>query len=472
MPMPGGRPGLLARLARTLRARMSGVVPGDDLTGLPGHGALVRALRARLLDPGGPGSFAVAVLDIDRLREVNAVFGYEAGDRLLAELAAALRRREVGPAFRISGDRFALLLEDPRPTPAVGELVEELRAGLSGPWKAGGAELEVQLSAGLALYPRHGREAEALLRAAELALDAAKARGGARTVVFEPEIDAGLRRRKLLEAALRRAIRERAFTLHFQPQFDLASGAVVGVEALVRWPAGGGVPPGDFVPVAETSGLIRAIGAFVVEEGCRVAARLARKGLAVPLSLNVSPAQLRRPEMAEQVEHALDRHGVRPELLELEVTEGLFVDPQQAHIRRNLARLHALGVRFALDDFGSGYSALAYLKNLPAERIKVDRSFVVGLGRDPADEAVLGAIVELGRVFGKRILAEGVETEDQRRVLVERGCDEAQGYLFARPMPEEELLAFLAARPRAAGRGAPAAAGHRPTLSPRPRPST
>jgi len=451
MTISGGRPGLLARLARSLRARAFPGVSRDPLTGLPGHAALVQALRARLLAARGRAPLALAVFDVDRLREVNAVFGYEAGDRLLEELGRLLRARGAGPAYRISGDRFAVLLDGGDGQSAL-QTVEELRLLLSGPFTLSAAQLEVQLSAGLALHPRHGREAEALLRAAELALDAAKARGGARTVVFEPEFDKHLRRRKLLEVALYRAIRERAFTLHFQPQFDLASGAVVGVEALVRWPAAGGaVPPSEFVPVAESTGLIRALGAFVVEEGCRVAARLRAEGLAVPLSLNVSPAQLRRPEMAEQVERALIRHALPPAFLELEVTEGLFVDPQQAPIRRNLARLHAIGVRFALDDFGSGYSALAYLKNLPADRIKVDRSFVVGLGRDPADEAVLGAIVELGRVFGKRILAEGVETEEQRRVLVARGCDEAQGHLFAPPMPEEELLAFLAAERRATG---------------------
>lgn len=450
--MPGARPGLFVRLLRALRGGRS-AVPADPLTGLPGHAAFVPELRARLLAARGEVPLALAVFDVDRLREVNAVFGYEAGDRLLAELGRLLRAGGLGPVFRISGDRFAVLLDGSAGQPAA-EAVEELRLRLSGPFTLAGAELEVQISAGLALHPLHGRDAAQLLRAAELALDAAKARGGARTVVFEPEIDDGLRRRKLMEAALRRAIRERAFTLHFQPQFDLATGAVVGVEALVRWPAAeGAVPPADFVPVAESTGLIRALGAFVVEEGCRVAARLRAEGLAIPLSLNVSPAQLRRPEMAEQVERALARHRLPPELLELEVTEGLFVDPQQAHIRRNLARLHEIGVRFALDDFGSGYSALAYLKNLPAARIKVDRSFVTGLGSDPADEAVLAAIVELGRVFGKRILAEGVETERQRQALLAVGCDEAQGYLFARPMPEEELLAFLAGHRQAAVQG-------------------
>lgn len=442
--------GLLGRVLRVLRG--GGSDPRDPLTGLPGHAAFVPELRVRLLAARGEVPLAVAVLDVDRLREVNAVFGYEAGDRILAGLGRLLRGCGLGPAFRISGDRFALLV-DGAAHGDVAAAVEELRLRLCGPFVVAGVELEVQVSAGLALHPLHGRDADRLLRAAELALDAAKTRGGSRTVVFEPEIDHGLSRRKRLEAALRRAVRERAFTLHFQPQFELAGGTVVGVEALVRWPAeDSAVPPSDFVPVAESTGLIRALGAFVVEEGCRVAARLLREGLLVPVSLNVSPAQLRRPEMAEQVERALARHRVPAEMLELEVTEGLFVDPQQVHIRRNLLRLHELGVRFALDDFGSGYSALAYLKNLPAARIKVDRSFVAGLGRDRADEALLAAIVELGRVFGKRILAEGVETEEQRRVLAAVGCDEAQGYLFARPMPEEELLAFLAARRRAAGR--------------------
>ncbi len=424
-------------------------LPVDPVTGLPGQATLVPALRGAIAAAlRGGARFALVVLDVDRLREVNLVLGYEAGDRVLAAVAERLGRFGADRLFRASGDRFAMTVEGVD----TGALRRRLATVLGHDVRLGEMALEVGLSAGIALFPDHGPDPDALLRAAELALDEAKGRGGRRAVVFEPGFEAALRRRKCIEGALRRAIRTRSFTLHFQPQFEIGTGAVVGVEALLRWPRKDGdpVPPGEFVPIAEATGLIGPLGRWLFDEACRAAVRIRRAGSPVPVSVNVSPAQLRQPDMAETVRHTLARHDLPPQALELEVTEGLFVDPAQTAIRRNLEALRALGVRFALDDFGTGYSSLAYLKRLPAWRIKIDRCFVEGLGETPEDEAILDAIVELGRVFGKRILAEGVETERQCRVLAAHGCDEVQGFFLARPMDADRLVAFLRERPTAA----------------------
>ncbi len=447
-PAGGAR---LRRLFRRWRQRAPKLAV-DPVTGLPGQAVLLPGLREAIATAmRKDGHFALVVLDVDRLREINLVLGYAAGDQLLARIARRLEDFGTARLFRASGDRFAMILEAPDST----TLAARLEPALTHVLRLGDSVLEVGLSAGIALFPAHAGEPDGLLRAAELALDEAKARGGRRAVMFEVGFELALRRRKLIEGALRRAIETRGFTLHFQPQFEIASGAVVGVEALLRWRPREGeeIGPDEFVPIAETTGLIWPLGRWLFEEACRTAVRIRREAAPLPVSINVSPAQLRQPDMAETLKRILERHGLPPTALELEVTEGLFVDPAQTAIRRNLEALRRLGVRFALDDFGSGYSSLAYLKRLPAWRIKIDRSFVRGLGEAPEDEAILEAIVGLGRVFGKRILAEGVETERQRRVLAAHGCDEMQGFLLARPMDSERLLAFLQRSPTVAAAG-------------------
>jgi len=424
----------------------------DPVTGLPGPSALVPHIRAAVARAAARREgLVLVVLDVDRLREINLLLGYSAGDELLAAVARELGRLSGTRPFRMSGDRFALLF------PGTAEEAEGvLQPRLAHTLRLRETVLEVGLSAGIAVFPEHGRDVDALLRAAELALDEAKAHGGRRIVVFDPHLELRLRRRKFIEGALRRAIETRSFALHFQPQFELASGAVVGVEALLRWLHDGEevVGPGEFIPVAEQTGLIRPLGAWLFDEACRMAGRLRREGFALPISVNVSPVQLRQPDIVDMLRESLARHGLPPAALELEVTEGLFVDPAQTAIRRNLDQLFTLGVRFALDDFGTGYSSLAYLKRLPAWRIKIDRSFVQGLGEVAEDEKLVGTIVQLGRVFGKRILAEGVERERQQRVLAVHGCDEAQGFLLARPMEADRLVEFL--HRRGAGGGTPA----------------
>ncbi len=447
----------------SVRLSKTGVPFPDGTGGSGGFGSGSRALVTRLL--GGRleelarshGRIALMVIDVDRMRDLNVVYGYRLGDavldlleRRLAELAG-----NRGHVERLAGDRFVVLL--PRGDGADGG--EQLFRKLRLPLRLGGLEVTVNLSGGSARFPEDATCSERLLRAGELALDRAKASGGGRLIPYEPSMDQVFRRRKSLESEIRRGLERGEFALFYQPQLDLTTGRVTGVEALLRWPhrPGGPLSPAQFIPVAETSGLIRALGAWVMREACAAARRWHDRGFGVTMCINLSVAQLRHQDVTELVRRTLSRYRLPLHALELELTESLFVDPAQIAIRRNIMRLRNLGVRLAIDDFGTGYSSLAYLKRLPAERIKVDKAFVRGLGGDPADEALMRTIIALGRLFGKRVLAEGVEEEAQRVFLQREGCDEAQGYLFAKPLSETECLDFLrnanAAHPAVHGQG-------------------
>ena len=405
-------------------------------------GELERLMRKLRLDRM---QALLMVVDIDRMRDVNAVYGYRVGDALLERFERRLEQlhARVEVTRRLGGDRFLLLASVVEEDGA--QLAARLLARLRAPLHLGGLELAPKVSAGLARFPEHAQEAEPLLRSAELALDQAKLAGGNRLIVYDSRMDAAFRHRKLLEMQIKRGLERREFALHYQPQFDLASGRVTGVEALLRWPGrpGGALAPRHFIPIAETSGLIRPLGAWLIDEACAAARRWLDEGIAVTMCVNISVAQLRHQDVAGLAQRCLARHRLPASQLELELTESLFVDPAQTAIRRNIERLRKLGVRLAIDDFGTGYSSLAYLKRLPAERIKVDKAFVRGLGGDPTDEALMRTIIALGRLFGKRVLAEGVEDDTQRAFLLREGCDEAQGYLFARPLPEAECRRFL-----------------------------
>ncbi len=417
------------------------VAPGDEevrrnLTGELER--IVRGLRLRRAQA------LLLVVDVDRMRDVNAVYGYRVGDALLTVFERRLEqfRGHVELTRRLGGDRFLVLATIGHSAPRI---TERILARLRAPLHLGGLELSLAISAGLARFPEHAQEAEQLLRSAELALDQAKIAGGNRLVVYDARMDAAFRHRKLMEMQIKRGLERREFALHYQPQFDLASGRVTGVEALLRWPGrpGGALPPGHFIPVAEASGLIRPLGAWLIDEACATARRWLDEGIRVTMCVNISVAQLRHQDVAGLAQRCLERHRLPASQLELELTESLFVDPAQTAIRRNIERLRRLGVRLAIDDFGTGYSSLAYLKRLPAERIKVDKAFVRGLGGDPTDEALMRTIIALGRLFGKRVLAEGVEEDVQRAFLLREGCDEAQGYLFTEPLPETECRRFL-----------------------------
>jgi EAL domain-containing protein (putative c-di-GMP-specific phosphodiesterase class I) len=342
----------------------------------------------------------------------------------------------------MGGDRFALLL-------ATGSGVDTSTAAavtdaLARPFLIAGCEVAVRAHAGAALFPDHATGFDPLMRAAELALENAR-RTDARWRMFDPQLNRAAVARKTMEKELRRAVEQGELLLHYQPQIDLPTGRVLAVEALLRWqhPERGMVPPQSFISIAEATGLIRPIGAWVLAEACRAASRWRAMGIPVGISVNVSAAQLKHQDLPATVSQALSATGIAPAALELELTESMFVDPTELVVHRAVQAIAGMGVSLAIDDFGTGYSSLGYLKRLPVHKIKIDKSFVRELGRDDGDAAIVRSIIGLAQTFGKRVLAEGIEHASQYRFLLAEGCHEGQGYHFARPMPESGCTEFL-----------------------------
>lgn len=406
----------------------------DALTGLPNRLVLRDRLEEMLrrLRRYGEGA-AVLCVDLDRFKEVNDSLGHAAGDRLLVACAERLRGcvRETDLVARLGGDEFAVLQADVAQPPDAQQLCDRILAALSEPVGIDGTEVVVGASIGVALAPADGADAAQLMQKADIALYRAKEDGRGRACFFEAGMDERLRERKFLESSLRHAIAGGQLEVHYQPQVDAATGALAGVEALLRWrhPTRGPIPPAAFIPIAEEAGLIVPIGEWVLRTACRDAVRW--PGLLV--SVNVSPAQFRQRGLVRAVERALAESGLEPWRLELEITEGLLIQ-NAGEALRTLERLKRLGVAIAMDDFGTGYSSLSYLHKFPFDKIKIDRSFVGQLDREGGNAAIIRAIVGLGRSFGIRICAEGVETAAQLEVLRREGCEQAQGYLFGRAM--------------------------------------
>jgi diguanylate cyclase (GGDEF)-like protein/PAS domain S-box-containing protein len=432
----------------------------DALTGLPNRALLLDRLGHALARARRAGTgIAVLALDLDGFKDVNDSFGHEAGDRLLHAVAERIGGliRASDTLARVGGDEFVLVQGDVPGPEAATALARKVLAGLAAPFDVGGQEAHASASLGIALYPGDGHGPSELLRGADLALYRAKQEGRRRYRLFDPAMDAEARTRRQVEQELRRALEFGELTLYYQPQLDLASGRFTAVEALVRWnhPKRGLVFPGEFVPVAEASGLIHQLGAWVLREACRQAQAWREEGLALAMAVNLSPAQLRHPEGLGAVDEALGASGLDPRLLELEITEGLLVELGGGATGEHLTGLVGRGVRLAIDDFGTGYSSLAYLKRLPVQRIKIDRSFVRGIGTDPEDEAVVQAIVGLGHALGKAVVAEGVESEAQLGFLRRLRCDAAQGFLLSRPQPVEKLGSTLGIRSERAATAPP-----------------
>lgn len=426
----------------------------DPLTGLPNRVLLLdRVGQALARARREAHHVAVMLIDLDGFKEVNDTLGHAAGDRLLRgvgeRLAAVVRASDT--LARLGGDEFALVQPGVRRRDDAAALAAKLLSTFGDPFELDGQEVQVSASLGIALLTPDDEEVEAdeLLRRADLALYRAKQekRGGRRIRLFEPAMEREARARRTLERELREALDRGEFALHYQPQFDLATSRITGVEALLRWhhPERGVVAPGEFVGAAEASGLIRPLGAWVLSEACRQACAWRNEGLSLLVAVNLSPAQLRHGGVVEALDAALSKHGLDGRWLELELTEGLRTERADGAADPALLALAARGVRLALDDFGTAYSSLAHLRRLPVQRIKIDCSFVRRIGQDREDEAVVRAIVSLGHTLGKEVVAEGVETEPQLAFLRKLGCDAAQGFLLARPQAAADLGLMLVA---------------------------
>jgi diguanylate cyclase (GGDEF)-like protein/PAS domain S-box-containing protein len=405
----------------------------DTLTGLPNRTAFNQRLAAAVAGADASRtSVALVCMDLDRFKEVNDVFGHAVGDELLRRVADALLGAARGARIaRVGGDEFVTLIEGKDPAADAAALAARLRDAVAAPFEIDGRRLSIGLSVGVALYPDHG-DIETALANADAALYRAKAVGGGNVCLFDSGLDSRLRARNALFQDLGKALEHGELSVHYQPQARL-DGEIFGFEALVRWrhPTRGYVPPDMFVPLAEERGLIGAIGEFVLREACREAA-----SWPVPLSVavNLSPVQFQKDGLINTVHAILLETGLPANRLELEITEGVLVD-DFSRASAILRQLKAIGARVAIDDFGAGYSSLAYLQSFPFDKIKIDRSFVSGLPEDASSQAIVRAIVALGRGLNLPLIAEGVETRAQLEYLDSLGCSEAQGFLFGAPQP-------------------------------------
>ena len=429
-------------------ARIQHMAFFDSLTGLPNRAYLIKRFESLTAELGtARRTLAVAFLDLDGFKEVNDTFGHSAGDTMIVQLAQRMCADASSDILvcRFGGDEFILILSDQDEEQAT-RFMRELLVRISQPVALEGRDIAVTASAGICMFPKDGSDVESLMRYADTALYYAKANGKNTVVIFSPEMEVALSRRFDLLAALRSAIERDEFVLRFQPIMDAANGVVVGSEALVYWdhPRFGTIGPSTFIPLAEESGLIEAVGEWVLDEALAQYAMWETRGLPkLGLAINVSGFQVRRLETIEKkIRAAAAARVIDPHKITLEITERHFVHNLKSGLPV-LQSLAASGVGVAIDDFGTGYSNLNYLKDLPITEIKIDISFIRNMVRDVGDRVIVKAIVDLGRSLHLGVVAEGVETAEQLEILKEYGCNEVQGFLYARPLPSEEFVDFV-----------------------------
>jgi diguanylate cyclase (GGDEF)-like protein len=418
----------------------------DPLTGLPNRVLLFDRLdHALARRDRRPSTTALLFIDIDRFKAINDSLGHSGGDRFLVEMAARLQAavRLGDTVARFGGDEFVVLCEDFDVLRAAA-LAERLAKVIATPFAFDGRQIVATLSIGVAFAPATGdASSTALLRDADAAMYRAKAAGRDRYEIFDAEMRTRAQEHLETAGALRHAIGRREFVVFYQPEVNLTTGDVIGVEALVRWqhPQRGCVAPGEFIPLAEETGLIVPLGAFVLEEACRQVAGWRRRSpspLMLSLAVNLSARQLLAPDLSNIVRDALATSGLTPSSLCLEITESVLLDDAQASAKV-LEALKAIGVRIAVDDFGTGYSSLIYLKRFPVDVLKIDKSFIDGLVDDRQDRAIVSSVVDLARAFGLTTIGEGVETAEQLALLRALGCEAAQGHLWSPALPPDEL---------------------------------
>lgn len=427
-------------------ARLDHLVHHDALTDLPNR--LLFHARVEHTIAQTPGSrLAVLILGVDGFKHINESLGHPAGDELLRRLAARLRglNRASSTVARRGGDEFGVLIEGITNPESAGRAGWNMLEGIAKPFEVDGREVYLTCSAGISLYPDDGTDFANLLQNAEVALHRAKGRGGNTYQFYTAEMTERAFERFVIESDLRHAVERHELVLHFQPQFSLHTGELTGVEALARWqhPERGLVPPASFIPIAEESGLIDSLGTWAVREACHQAVAWQADGLPpVRIAVNLSARQIASPHLVGTVASALREAGLAADLLELEITE-CFLAGQPEEVRETLQELKDLGVTLAIDDFGTGYSSLSYLKIYPVDKLKIDQSFVRDIAFRPDDQAIARAIITLGHGLSLKLVAEGVETEEQADFLRASQCDEVQGFYFGRPMPAAELGPFL-----------------------------
>ncbi|MCC7483916.1 MAG: EAL domain-containing protein [Burkholderiales bacterium] len=438
---------------KRVESRIRHMAQHDALTDLPNRLLLYDRVGQLIAASGRrPRVFALLFIDLDRFKNVNDSLGHQVGDKLLQAVAARLLAciRKSDTVARIGGDEFVILLSSLADGQYAGAIAQKVLDLLSAPFGIESHELHVTPSVGICTYPQDGHDVETLTRNADTAMYHAKEMGRNNFQFYTPEMNAAAQHRLALENDLRRALERGEFQLHYQPQIDLGTGALVGFETLVRWrhPERGMVPPSEFIPVAEETGLINTIGEWVLRESCFQAARWAREGHPpLQVAVNLSAHQFRRASVTDTVERALADAGLPAGRLELEITESAIIDqPEQAIM--TFKTLSDMGVQLSIDDFGTGYSSLSYLKRFPIDKLKIDQSFVRDLNTDPDDAAIVTAIIAMAHSLSLEVIAEGVETGEQLTFLKLLGCEKAQGYHLGRPQPAAEFERLLRERAR------------------------
>ncbi|RCN55977.1 putative bifunctional diguanylate cyclase/phosphodiesterase [Acidiferrobacter thiooxydans] len=420
----------------------------DELTGLPNRALFLRLLTETMERAAHVDALqAVLFLDLDRFKDINDLLGHAAGDRLLLEVTARLRQtaRAGDVVARLSGDEFAVILRDAARMSDIETVITRLLTAMRTPIRIGTDQVSTQASIGLTIYPFDDSDPQTLLRHADLAMYEAKRQGRNRWSIFEHSLDRATRDRQSLQKRLRTALAEDRFALHYQPQVELATGRIAGMEALLRWrdPEEQPQSPEVFVAIAEESGLIIPLGEWVLQEACRQQRRWMDQGLTLQIAVNLSPSQFQDPEIHHRVCEVLRASGTATHHIALEITErAAFADPERA--RRTLDAWCQRGLQFAIDDFGTGQASLSYLTDLPTALIKIDRGFIAPLPEDPQHRAIVEGVIHMAHQLGRPVLAEGVETMAQWEWLKAQGCDLAQGYAIARPMPAEAVPDWLA----------------------------
>jgi diguanylate cyclase (GGDEF)-like protein len=421
----------------------------DPLTGLPNRTLLAERLGEAIRAGRETNSpLALLLLDLDRFKDINDTLGHENGNHLLQQVAQRLQEAlpQADTLARLGGDEFAAILRGTDAGRALTATHAILRA-LEQPFTLEGLSLDVRASIGVAVYPGHGEDATILLQRADVAMYLAKG-GHDGYAIYSAERDQYNPRRLALIGNLRQALTRDEFTLHYQPEIELPARRVCGLEALIRWrhPKHGMVPPDQFIPLAEHTGLIKPLTLWVLQEALREFHGRYWEGLRLRMSVNLSARNLADPQLLDQVAWLMETWGIPPDSLVIEITEStLMADPKAA--RDRLLQLRNMGLQLSIDDFGTGYSSLSYLKTMPANEIKIDKSFIIGGMRDQKDVALVRSTIELGHSLGFKVMAEGVENEETLDRLIEFGCDLAQGYHISRPLPADALTAWLKTSP-------------------------
>jgi len=429
---------------RQAQQRIEYLAHHDVLTGLPNRTQFQHHLELSIRQLPRDTSLAVLCLDLDDFKRVNDTLGHPTGDKLLKEVGERLRAclRENDVLARLGGDEFAIIALTESGLTNASALAGRLIEAVSKPFMINHQEIVVGLSVGIAVSPNDSSDPEQLLKASDMALYRAKSAGRSTYRFFEPEMDAQAQARRVLELELRSAISRGELVLHYQPIVEMSTQDIVAFEALVRWahPLRGLIPPMKFIPLAEETGLIIPLGEWVLRQACSDAAKWSKP---VRVAVNLSPVQFKSPRLLESVFAAVRSSGLSPERLELEITESVLLNDNDA----TLAKLHQLrdfGARISMDDFGTGYSSLSYLRSFPFDKIKIDRSFVEVLGEEDESLAIIRAVTGLGNSLGIATTAEGVETDEQIKLLRREGCSEMQGYYFSPPRPSNEVEGLLA----------------------------